>query len=231
MSNKDTLGDRVKSYESVSNYKLTPKSPLFIRIDGKAFHTFTRGLKKPYSQILIDTMAHAACETSKNMMGLKLAYVQSDEATFMLTDYDTYETQGWFGYELNKVVSISASLFTAYFNDYWQTQQEEINTGPKLALFDSRAFTVPVEDAPNVFIWRQRDWERNSLQMLARSHFSHKELHAKNTQDMRKMLQEKDAIWDYLPLQLKYGTWINKDGDLSYDKKDYETLKAELTVH
>lgn len=224
--NRDTLGDRIKRYESVSNHKLTPRSPLFIRIDGKSFHTFTRGLSKPYSQVLIDTMVMAAEETAAHMTGFKLAYVQSDEATFMLTDTDTLVTQGWFDYEINKVVSISASLFTAYFNDFWQTQMEEVNTGPKLALFDSRAFTVPMEDAPNVFIWRQRDWERNSIQMLARAHFSQAECHGKKVADLHEMLYTKGVNWAKISPQLKNGTFIQPRKFNTYEKMDYEGIKG-----
>lgn len=225
MNAKDTLGDRIKRYESVSNPKLTPRSPLFIRIDGKSFHTFTRGLQKPYSQVLIDTMAHAAEETAKHLSGFKLAYIQSDEATFMLTDTDTLTTQGWFDYELNKVVSISASYFTAYFNEFWQMQQEEVNQGPRLAVFDSRAFTVPAEDAPNVFIWRQRDWERNSIQMLARAHFSQRECHGKKIADLHEMLHEKGVNWAKISPQLKNGTFILPKGERNYEKQTYESLK------
>lgn len=226
----DTLGDRIKRYESASNYKLLPRSPLFIRIDGKAFHTFTRGLKKPYSQVLIDCMVHAAKETAKQMSGFKLGYIQSDEATFMLTDTDTLTTQGWFGYELNKVVSISSSLFTAYFNDFWQTQQEEINKGPKLALFGSRSFTVPVEDAPNVFIWRQRDWERNSVQMYARAYFSHSECVGKKIPELHELLRTQGYDWAKLPDQLKNGTFILQDGNEDHRKHDYNSITEMINA-
>lgn len=221
------LGSRIKRYEAVSNNKLTPRSPLFIRIDGKSFHTFTKGLEKPFCQSLIDTMVYAAEMTAKNMSGCKLAYVQSDEATFMLADYDTNEMQGWFDYELNKVVSISASLFTYYFNKEWDLQRE---AGERLpALFDSRAFTVPLEDAPNVFIWRQQDWERNSIQMLAQSEYSQKELNGKKVPDLHEMLFKKGINWADLNDQLKNGTYIINGKDLSYDKENYDSIKELIS--
>lgn len=229
---RDLLGDRIKRYEGVSNFKLLPKSPLFIRIDGRAFHTFTRGLNKPFSQILIKCMVHAAQNTAKEMAGFKLAYVQSDEATFMITDTDTFETQGWFDYELSKVVSISASAFTAYFNRYWAEQmtfRDVHEHKPKLAMFDSRAFTVPVEDAPNVFVWRQRDWERNSVQMLARSYFSHKECEGKKIPDLHKMLYNKGISWDNLMPELKHGTFIMPRNDVvRHDKVTYDQIKEMI---
>ena len=107
-----SLGDRIKRYEAVSRHTLTPNTPLFIRVDGRAFHTLTKSCDKPFDFNLVDAMTHAAKETAKEMQGFKLGYVQSDEATFMLSDFDRITSEGWFGYDLNKVVSLSAALFT-----------------------------------------------------------------------------------------------------------------------
>lgn len=230
----DTLGDRIKKYEKTTNYRLLPKSPLFIRIDGRAFHTFTRGCDKPFDKVLIDAMVYAAQMTAKEMSGFKLAYVQSDEATFMLSDYDSFETQGWFDYELNKVVSISASAFTAYFNSYWFNHKEAgrgyagTDGESKLAMFDSRAFTVPIDDAPNAFIWRQRDWERNAVQMMARSMYSHKQCEGKKIPELLEMISQKEAWYNDLKPQLKNGTWIEHDGRLSYEKLDYSGVRDKI---
>ena len=228
MDNKDTLGDRIKRYENVSKHNFTPRTPLFIRIDGRAFHTFTRGAVKPFDQDIINAMTYAARETAKEMSGFKLAYVQSDEATFMLTDYDTFETQGWFDYELNKIVSISASAFTAHFNYFWHIR---LDRQMATAQFDSRAFTVPIDDAPNVFIWRQRDWERNSVQMLARAHYSQKEVQGlKNHELLDKLKTDGKPQWQDLNKQLKYGTFIHKDDTLTHEKVDYNSLKTPLGI-
>ena len=220
--NKDSLGDRIKRYEAVSNNKLTPRMPVFVRVDGKAFHTFTRGLPKPYSEDLISAMVFAAKETAKQIQGFKLAYVQSDEATFMLTDTDTLETQGWFNYEVNKLVSITASAFTAHFNYYWHVR---LDNTVATAMFDARAFNVPEDDAPNVFIWRQRDWERNSVQMLARSLYSQKELNGKPVLTLQEMCEAKGKDWHTLPSQLRYGTFVKGDFKYNCSKQTYETLK------
>jgi tRNA(His) 5'-end guanylyltransferase len=188
-------------------------------VDGKAFHTYTRGMSKPFDANLIDSMIRAMEMTAKDMQGFKLAYHQSDEVTFLLTDYDNLDTQGWFDYELNKVVSISASLFTFHFNRCM------VNTG-RPALFDSRAFTVPVSDVPNVFLWRQRDWERNSVTMLAQSHFSHKQLHGKKVPDMHEMLHGVGINWAHLDDHLKNGTFYLRDGSLYHQKADYDTIQG-----
>lgn len=230
----DTLGDRVKKYEKTSQFRLLPKSPLFIRIDGRAFHTFTRGCDKPFDKVLIDAMVYATQMTAKEMSGFKLAYVQSDEATFMITDTDTFETQGWFDYELNKIVSISASAFTAYFNSYWFNHKDAkrgyggTDGETKLAMFDSRAFTVPVEDAPNAFIWRQRDWERNAVQMMARALYSHKQCEGKKIPELRTMISEKKAWFLEMNDQIQNGTWVEQYGTLSYDKLDYNGVQRKL---
>lgn len=224
MTRKDSLGDRIKRYEHVSSPTLISNTPVFIRVDGKAFHTWTRGLHRPFDFNLIGAMGEAARCTADEMMGFKLAYIQSDEATFMLTDYDTHQTEPWFGYELNKLVSVTASLFTAHFN------REVAGWKRAPAVFDARAFNVPIDDAPNVFVWRQRDWERNSLQMLARSHFSHKELNGKRRSDMHDMLHAIGVNWADLNPRLKNGTWIHRDGSVSFDRADYAMIDHWIAI-
>jgi tRNA(His) guanylyltransferase len=219
----DSLGDRIKRYEATYAHTLTPRSCLVIRVDGKAFHTFTKGCEKPFDQPLIEAMVDATKFTASQMQGFKLAYTQSDEATFLLTDYDTYDTQGWFGYELNKVVSISASAFTAAFN-----QSYTLKPRRTVAMFDSRAFIVPQDDAANVFLWRQQDWERNSLQMLARAHFSHKELHGKNHAAIHEMLHSVGVNWADLSNQLKNGTYVDRNLIEIYDQMCYTDLHNQL---
>ncbi len=225
---KDSLGDRIKKYENVSNPKLTPRSCLFIRVDGKAFHSWVKNnkCKKPFDDRLMQAMVGAAHDTAREMAGFKIAYVQSDECTFMLTDFDKPETQGWFDYKLNKVVSITASMYTAYFNRAYNPI-----FGP--ALFDARAFVVPREDAPNVFVWRSHDWHRNSLSMLAQANFSHKELQFKNASEMHDMLHTKGINWATdLTDQQKNGTWITRYGDAglvhSCDEKKYQDIDNYL---
>jgi tRNA(His) guanylyltransferase len=216
----DSLGDRIKRYEAASNPMMLTKCPVFIRVDGKAFHTWTRSFQRPFDQALIDAMVQATIDVSRQMMGFKLAYVQSDEATFCLSDLDTHQTQAWFGNELNKLVSVTASMFTAHFNS--------LITNPNYepAIFDARAFNVPLADAPNVFIWRQKDWERNSLQMLARSHFSHKALDGKKHADIHEMLHSVGVNWADLSKQLKNGTYILPGGLTSSADRDYTAIRA-----
>ena len=182
-----SLGDRIKKYEKIFNQSAVHRSPLIIRVDGRAFHTFTRNAQKPFDKVIMEAMTQAATYVAKDMQGFKVAYIQSDEVTFCLTDYDTIDTQGWFGYELPKIISISAAMMSVAFNKYLPSDS--------LPVFDSRAFTVPKEDVCNVLVWRAKDWERNSLQMYARAFFSHKQLHNKKRSDMHEMLHAIGKNW------------------------------------
>lgn len=212
---KDSLGDRVKRYEEAYARILVPRMPIFIRTDGRAFHSFLAGRERPFDAEFINAMRHATDDVAQEMQGFKLAYTQSDEATFMLTDFDSISSQPWFGGDHSKIVSISAALFTSAFNRRF---------GSRSAVFDSRAFNVPREDAPNVFIWRQRDWERNSLQMLARAHFSHKQLIGKGRQDIHEMLHTVGVNWADLPAEQKNGTFVTRDGEFISQRADYEVI-------
>ena len=218
----DTLGDRMKRYEAVSRGLLTPNTPVLVRVDGRAFHTYTRFCDKPFDMDLVNAMVYAAQMTAAEMSGFVLGYVQSDEATFMLSDYARPETQGWFGYETSKLVSLSASLFTAYFN-------ERLGAHPKfgLATFDARAFNVPLDDAPNVFVWRQKDWARNWVSMLARSQFSAKQLHGRGVDEVLGMLEPGSV--NALPHVIKRGTFLFPDGKVRHEYADYAKLREWVT--
>ncbi len=207
----DSLGDRIKRYESIAKHSAMPNMPLVIRVDGKAFHTFTKHCEKPFDAYLQAAMVDAARYTARNMQGFKAAYVQSDEATFVLTDYDTHETEGWFAYELPKMISISAAMMSvAFIKAISETKPEYLNLA-NLPVFDSRAFNVPHHDVINTFLWRAMDWKRNSVQMLAQANFSHSKLQGKNVDTLKEMLIDIGQDWDKLPGRDKYGSFIVKD--------------------
>jgi tRNA(His) 5'-end guanylyltransferase len=170
--------------------------PVMLRLDGKCFHTLTRDLNKPFSRSFIDAMVSSACEVAKEMQGFKVGYVQSDEATFCLTDYDRLETQGWFDYDLAKMVSISAALMSvAFTKQSYANSWIDFRDVEGFPVFDSRAFSVPPDDVVNAFLWRAKDWERNSLQMYARSFFSHSELMNKGHEEIHEMLHGIGKNW------------------------------------
>lgn len=212
----DSLGDRMKRYEVVPRHFLTRRTPVIIRIDGKAFHTFTRCLKDldptlaetPFSTIMHQTMMFTTQSLVDNIQNCVFGYTQSDEISLLLRDYDTHETEAWFDYNVQKMASVSASIATAAFN--LQFGVYKIQAGlSDLALFDSRVYNVPKEEVANYFIWRQQDASRNSVQMLGRFHFSQKQMHGKNNSQVQDMLMlEKGVNWNDIPTWMKRGSCV-----------------------
>lgn len=202
----DALGDRMKAnYEDRQRHYLTRRTPTIIRIDGKAFHTFTRGLEEPFDGRLADTLEAAAIRVADDAQGFKLAYLQSDEISILLTDYDQLQTSAWFDYNKSKMESVAASCMTAHFNDQWRAHR----TGHRLAMFDARAFSLPREEVANYFLWRAKDWERNSVSMYCRHFFSDKQMHGQGKADQHEMLHRVGKNWTTdLSERWRNGTWL-----------------------
>lgn len=200
---KNTLGDRMKTYyENRTKTFLPRRTYTMIRIDGKAFHTYTKGLEKPFDDKLIKDMDDTARFLCENIQGAVCAFVQSDEISILLTDFKKITTDAWFDGNVQKIASISASLATAKFN--------ELRPG-KLALFDSRVFTIPTKtEVENYFIWRQQDTVRNSISSVAQSLYSHKELNNKNTDQMQELCFQKGVNWNDFSPSKKRGRMIVK---------------------
>lgn len=226
---KDPIGDRMKSYyEDRTRYKLTRRTNTIIRVDGKAFSNYTKGLERPFDQGLMEDMNKTAEYLCQNIQGAKFGYVQSDEISILITDYDDNDTHAWFDGNLQKMASIAASLATAKFNqlrmarftrnsgiepkfrDESYISESEIENF-KLAMFDARVFQIPYqEEVINYFIWRQQDATRNSISSVAQSLYSTKELNGKKTSDMQEMIFQKGINWnDYSPRE-KRGSIIRK---------------------
>ena len=230
-----SLGDRMKEYEAVPKNFLTRRTPVIMRLDGKCFHSFTKGLDKPFDFLFIESMQYTMLELCENIQGAVLGYTQSDEITIVLQDYKNIDTDAWFGYNVQKMVSIASSLATFYFAKWMETKAEyyyalNIITSEKIelintklsngAFFDCRVFNVPKEEVNNCLIWRQQDAERNSIQALAQSLYSHKELEGINCKDLQnKMFTEKGVNWNDLPIREKRGSCAIKcdDGDWIVD--------------
>lgn len=207
---KDALGTRMKGYyENRTKFKLPRRTYTIIRIDGKSFSNYTRKLQKPFDHRLMEDMAWTTKYLCDNIQGCKMGYTQSDEISLLLTDFDRLTTDAWFNNSVQKMVSVSSSIATAYFNR--RRDPNEFGVKSPLALFDSRVFTIPTAvEVENYFIWRQKDATRNSVSMVAQSHFSHKQLHGKSVKDMREMLHVVDDSWYKYPDECKYGNWIKK---------------------
>lgn len=217
----DALGDRMKRYEDAYRVYLPRRLPVIIRVDGRAFHTFTRGFKRPFDSVLSAVMIKTAEALCKEISGAKLAYIQSDEISILVTNDDTTETQPWFDNNLQKLASLSASIATRAFDNAFQVAVSQYNESFEQftvyfralhkATFDARAFILPPNEVTNYFIWRQQDATRNSIQMAARSVYSHKELQNKNTSDLQDMLMEKGINWNDYETHQKRGACVVKE--------------------
>ena len=222
----DDLGIRMKTfYEQIPKTKLMRRCPVAIRIDGKAFHTFTRGFQNPFDEVLIKSMQETMKYLCENIQGCVLGYTQSDEITLILVDYKKLTSSAWFDYEVQKICSIAASMATMAFNkffrdnvgdylyenyddqylaDYIKTLQNAVDKG---AMFDARCFNIPKEEVTNLVYWRQLDASRNSIQMVGQACFSHKELQNKSCNDIQDMLMiQKGINWNDLPTYQKRGS-------------------------
>lgn len=205
---KDALGDRMKDYEVRSKTYLPRRTYTLIRIDGKAFHTFTKGFKRPYDMDLINAMDYTTKMLCSEIQGCKLGYTQSDEISLLLTDFDKIGTDAYFDGSVQKITSITASMATAFFNDYMR----ENGITDKLAFFDSRVYIITEGvEVENYFIWRQQDCVRNSISMTAQSLYSHNELNGVNTTKMQDLCIEKGVNWNDLPAGFKRGRMIWKE--------------------
>ena len=223
---KDSLGTRMKTYEEVSRNFLIKKVPVIIRLDGKSFHTLTRHCDKPFDSRIMDAMSNSVEYLVNNIQGCKVSYTQSDEATLLLTDYEDIKTGCWFEYNVQKLTSIAASMMSVAFNHYYKPD--------KFQVFDARAFNIPKEDVVNCFLWRAKDWERNSIQMLAQANFSHKELQGLNQEKLHNLLHTIGKNWTTdLTDREKNGRFFIKNPDNKFIIKDdikptYLSIEEEL---
>ena len=235
MAFKDSLGERMKTYyEAIPKTRLMRRTPVAIRIDGRAFHTFTRGFQKPFDEVLGNTMVRTMEYLCQNIQGAKLGYTQSDEITILLTDYDTLETDAWFDYEVQKICSISASMATMAFNTFFKNEVDKFyynhcsredplfekhyqtyrDAQYKGAMFDARCFNIPKEEACNLVYWRQLDAARNSVQMVGQANFSHNELQCLSCNMIQdKLFAERGINWSDYPIRWKRGVaWTKETG-------------------
>lgn len=252
---RSDLAKRMKDYESISKTKLMKRCPVICRIDGKAFHTFTRGFQRPFDEILIKTMQETTKHLCENIQGCVLGYTQSDEITLVLVDYKELNTSPYFDYEVQKLCSIIASMTTMAFNkifqsnvkkvyenryaekgkctmpyDLYETYNNAINKG---AMFDCRVFNIPKEEVTNNIYWRQLDASRNSIQMVGQANFSHKKLQNKSCNKIQDMLMTVKGInWNDLPTYQKRGSCCIKEEyqDEDVDIKDGVYMRTRWII-
>lgn len=223
--NEGQLADRMKGYEQAARTTFPKRMPLIVRVDGKAFSKLTSGLKgpgDPFNRDFVDAMNKVAVVLCREIQGAQVAYVQSDECSVLVHGYKKFESTPWFDNQCQKIVSVAASIAASVFTSCTPKIFNKIEKHDCLPMewcdpqdirpvfFDARAFILPEHDVANYFLWRQQDAMRNSVQMLARSHYSHKECDGKSCEMMKVMLAEKNVKWDELPGGLRRGRVVVK---------------------
>lgn len=248
---RDDLGVRMKTfYEQIPKTKLMRRCPVALRIDGKSFHTFTRGFQKPFDEVLIKSMQETMKYLCENIQGCVLGYTQSDEITLILVDYKKLTSSAWFDYEVQKICSIAASMATMAFNKFFAnnvgdyctyTYEREDNSHEeyehilslaidKGAMFDCRCFNIPKEEVTNLIYWRQLDASRNSIQMVGQANFSHKELQNKSCNEIQDMLMTQKGInWNDLPIYQKRGSCCVRNKIILFRGSIMETAQLRDT--
>ena len=242
----DELGKRMKEfYETIPKTRLMRRCPVCIRIDGMAFHSWTKGFERPFDEVLIKSMQETMKYLCENIQGVVLGYCQSDEVSLILVDYKKLNSSAFFDYEVQKVCSTTASMATMAFNKIFNKNtldfiSPEIFEDEKIkkiaashaeavrkgAMFDSRCFNIPKEEVTNYIYWRQLDASRNSIQMVGQANFSDKELHKKTTNQIQDMLMTQKSInWNDFPTYQKRGSCCIKE--VYYVGKNGEEVPVE----
>ncbi len=220
---KTSLGDRMKDrYENIYRHRVITRMPIIIRVDGKAFHTLTRGADKPFDNRVANSMDVAAQTLMKEIQGARIAYVQSDEISVLIIGYNTYASEAFFNGNIQKMVSVAASIAGVEFS---------LAYGKK-GYFDGRVFNVPESEVCNAFLFRQQDATRNAIQMVGQAHFSHKQLHCKSCDDIQEMLfQEKGVNFNDVEPYWKRGRVVLKDGTINRDIPIFSQSRPFIEQH
>lgn len=231
MSKPLSLSDRQRLYyEDITRTYLPHRSHVILRADGVSFSKFTKSLDKPFSNEFIDDMNQSAIALCEKAQNVKFAFVQSDEISLVMSDYDTLTTSAWFDNDLRKLCSVSAGIVTAKFAQ----QMARRNSSKEFPFFDCRAWTIPSQDeVVNYFLSRQSDCTRNSLSSVAQVLYTHRELEGKGFNDLNEMVYQKrdelrhimianatlplelhekeDFNWNDIPVGMKRGRLIYRE--------------------
>ncbi len=217
--------DRMRWHEDQWRATLPRKQFTILRVDGRAFHTLTRSMSKPFDPFFMASMDEAAVALCEEVQGAQFAYIQSDEISLLLTDFGSMQ-EPWFGGVVQKMCSISAVVASTAFN---------VRATGKPGQFDSRVFTLPSrEEAINYFLWRQADCHRNAISMVAEAHFPSKQLLGKGVTERHQMLTDKGVNYheDY-PDGARLGRVVVKvaeEAPVTYRRKDTGEEKTELVT-
>lgn len=255
----ETLQDKCNYFRSLSDYRLTPNGYVIAMLDGRAFSKLIKNkYKKPFDPVFMDMMNKTAQYLCQNIQGAKLAYVQSDEISILITDFDTPDTDSAFGYRICKLQSIMAAMAASKFNQlalvneinsrsydkilldcedtiYEVSDAVDIIEAQKLAEFDCKVWNVPdYNTAYCHFLWRQNDCTKNSKQQAAQTYLPHKELLGKTSDEQVELLRDEKGIdWNDYTDGEKYGRLIYREEvrkeTTFYDKKEGREVSVSFT--
>lgn len=220
--------DRMKHYEDQHRHVLPPKQYTIIRVDGRAFHTLTRNMERPFDSFFIEAMDAAAIALCNEIQGAQFGYTQSDEISVLLTDFGSMQ-EHWFGGVVQKMCSIAAVAASNAFN-----ARIPAIAVRHMAQFDARVFTVPDRaEAINYFLWRQADCHRNAVSMIAEANFSSKQLLGRPVPERIDMLAKKGVLVDAFPLGARLGRTVVKEtfeGPVTFTRKDTGVEHTEIAI-
>jgi tRNA(His) 5'-end guanylyltransferase len=247
--NNNSLESRMKSYENIFRNYLSPRQYFIVRCDLRAGGQYTKDLDKPFDDGFIEDMQGAALVLCEEIQGAQLAFVQSDEISVVFTDLIGENSDIWFGGNIQKIISLSAAVVTGEFQKLriarinkwisencrrWNDEELHYNIkqGFKVPQFDSRVFSISQRvEVMNYFYYRQKDCSRNSIQMLARHNFSHKECQGKNCSQLQDMLiGECNINWNLLDTHKKRGTVIYKGSNSQTTNPDDDLYESDWVI-
>ena len=243
---EQTLGDRMKQWENAYRSVVEPHSYLMLRLDGRAFHTYTRGLSRPFDAELVAAMDATMVALCEEIDGVRLAYCQSDEISLVVTDWrhgaptpgnptGLRLSEPWLGGVVAKILSISAAVASVEFNDVRVGQSQRAG-----AVFDARLWTFPGDEqgqaeVGNYLLWRQRDAIKNSVTMAASAVFSRRRLHGVNSEEKHRLLVEAGKPWEGLPAGYRQGRVAVRRPQVAavtyVDKRDGAEKTIEVERH
>lgn len=223
---KDQFGNRMKAYERrEAGRRFLPLLPVCARLDGKGFSRFTKGLQRPFDIRMVELMCRTTVFLVEETQAC-IGYTQSDEISLVWYS-DEYDSQIFFDRRVQKMVSVLASMTTAFFNGHISEHLPEKTGVP--ALFDCRVWQVPtLEEAANTLLWREYDATKNSVSMAARHYYPHEDLHKKSGNEMQEMLWQQGVNWNDYPPFFKRGTFVQKRKVIqSFTAEEIEQLPAK----
>ena len=203
-----SISERMKTFEAAEAKRRTmPLLPVLVRLDGKNFSHWTRGLQRPFDE----RMSQVMIEVTRRLVEAANACIgntQSDEISLVLYS-PTHESQIYCDGRIQKLASILSSMCTAWFNELINERIPEKRG--RLAFFDARVWSVPTQaEAVNVLVWREQDATRNAVLMAAAAHFSHRQMHGKKTDELRAMMREQGTQFESYPVLFKRGTYVQR---------------------